>query len=215
VVERFDRAAARAELGLSPTRPVFAFVGQIRPYKGIETFLEAFALHVSRGLPGELVIAGMASDASYLAALRTQSAELRLEPVWFTRPELLPQRTVDLVISAATQVVLPFHEATQSGTAILALSHGRCVVSTTVGALPETVRDNGILVPPRNSHALADALALGVTDPARCDRLGAAARVFASTELSWRSIAARTAEIYAQALQREAGLLPSAEPVAG
>ena len=113
-----------------------------------------------------------------------------------TRPESVPAAEIDLAISAANRVVLPFHEATQSGSLLYAMTHGRCVVTTNVGEIPATISDFGILVPPRDPEALADALDLAVSDPARCDEIGAAARLYVLKEFDWVRIASRTVAAY-------------------
>jgi len=56
--------------------------------------------------------------------------------------------------------VLPYRSGTQSGVVPLAYAHGRGVVTTRVGGLAEAVRDGetGLLVPPGDAAALAEAL---------------------------------------------------------
>ncbi|MFJ3087344.1 DUF3492 domain-containing protein [Streptomyces sp. NPDC086838] len=53
---------------------------------------------------------------------------------------------------------------------------GRATVSTDVGAVVEVIGGTGLVVPPRNPRALADACVALLRDPARRARLGAAAR---------------------------------------
>ncbi|MFE1936135.1 DUF3492 domain-containing protein [Streptomyces sp. NPDC059474] len=53
---------------------------------------------------------------------------------------------------------------------------GRATVSTDVGAVCEVIGGTGLVVPPRNPRALADACLAMLGDPERCERLGAAAR---------------------------------------
>ncbi|MGA6154598.1 DUF3492 domain-containing protein [Stenotrophomonas sp. NPDC087984] len=53
---------------------------------------------------------------------------------------------------------------------------GRATVSTDVGAVCEVIGGTGLVVPPRNPRALADACLAMLGDPERCARLGAAAR---------------------------------------
>ncbi|MGW4078962.1 DUF3492 domain-containing protein [Streptomyces asiaticus] len=53
---------------------------------------------------------------------------------------------------------------------------GRATVSTDVGAVCEVIGGTGLVVPPRNPRALADACLALLSDAERCARLGAAAR---------------------------------------
>lgn len=53
---------------------------------------------------------------------------------------------------------------------------GRATVSTDVGAVREVIGGTGLVVPPRNPRALADACLALLRDPERAQRLGAAAR---------------------------------------
>ncbi|MFM8409025.1 MAG: glycosyltransferase, partial [Alphaproteobacteria bacterium] len=64
------------------------------------------------------------------------------------------------LFAASDVVVLPYRDGTQSGVVPLAWAHGRPVVTTAVGGLPEAVDDGatGLLVPPGDARALADAL---------------------------------------------------------
>jgi glycosyltransferase involved in cell wall biosynthesis len=194
-IVRYDRTEARHRLGLPTDGPVFTFVGQLQERKGLDTLVEAFRLHCERGMPGMLVIAGPAYGVD-VSELRR-----RIEPYgervrWMTRAHGLPAELLDLAVSAATQVVLPFHEATQSGSLLFSMTHGRCIVTSDVGEVPATVGDRGVVVPPRDAAALAEALELAVRDPAACDRLGAAARAYVVSEFDWCRVAALTLRVY-------------------
>jgi hypothetical protein len=57
-----------------------------------------------------------------------------------------------------------------------AMLSGRATVSTDVGAVVEVVGGTGLVVPPRNPRALAEACVALLRDPERRARLGAAAR---------------------------------------
>lgn len=184
-----ERAEARERLGLDGAEPVFAFVGQLRPNKGLPTLLEAYARYRDRRGDGTLVIAGTAVEPEYQRTLISLAERLRTPVRWITGEELLPQETLDLVIGAANQVVLPFDGASQSGSVILAMTLGRCVVTTPVGEVARTVGDRGLLVPPRDPERLSDAMSLARESPEACDELGAAARAYAIEELAWPRVA--------------------------
>jgi glycosyltransferase involved in cell wall biosynthesis len=82
-----------------------------------------------------------------------------------------------------------------------AMSQGLPVVATPAGCAPELVRDGdtGVLVPFRDSRALADAVTRIMRSPDERRRLGAngAARV---ADMSWKRTAEHTVAVYARAL---------------
>jgi glycosyltransferase involved in cell wall biosynthesis len=194
---RLPARVARDRLGLPTSGPLFVFLGQIRPFKGVEILLYAYAAYVKRGHAGALAIVGTATHGKYLADLRSLGARLGIEPHWIVSENHLPHETLNLAASAATQIVLPFLEASQSGSLVFAMTHGRCVVSTTVGAVPRTLAGKGLLVPPGNSTALAAALERAAVDPRGCEALGTRARQYAVDNLSWQRVAAETIKAYA------------------
>ncbi len=196
-IVRHDRAEARHRLALPADGPVFAFIGQLLPRKGIDTLVEAFRLHCERGMPGVLVVAGPAYGVDE-SVLRRRLGPHGERVRWMTGAGDLPAEQLDLAVSAATQVVLPFHEAASavSGSLLFSMTHGRCVVTTDVGEGTATVGEHGLVVPPRNAAALAGALELAVRDPEGCDRLGQAARAYVLDEFDWCRVAALTLPAY-------------------
>jgi glycosyltransferase involved in cell wall biosynthesis len=78
------------------------------------------------------------------------------------------------------------------------------VVSTRAGALPEVVGKDGecgLLVPPRDGMALAQAIATLLDDPARRATLGIAGRRRVLQHFTWKRAAERTAEVYGEAIE--------------
>ena len=73
-----------------------------------------------------------------------------------------------------------------------------------VGCVPDLVRDGdtGVIVPLRNSAALAEAVTRLMAAPAARARLGAAGAA-AVASMSWARTAQRTIEVYVKALNRE------------
>jgi glycosyltransferase involved in cell wall biosynthesis len=100
-------------------------------------------------------------------------------------------------------VALPYIDATQSGVIATAYNFGRPVVATTVGGLPSMVdhRRTGLLIPPGDERALADAIVTLLTDAELRRRLGRGARARAIGEFSAASVAERTLNVYRQALR--------------
>ncbi|MGI5348992.1 DUF3492 domain-containing protein [Streptomyces sp. CA-250714] len=79
---------------------------------------------------------------------------------------------------------------------------GRATVSTDVGAALEVVGGTGLLVPPRDPRALADACTALLRDPARAARLGAAARARALELFTVRQNVEAFGGIYLELMSR-------------
>ncbi len=96
--------------------------------------------------------------------------------------------------------VLPYIEASQSGVAALSYGMGTPVIASNVSGLGEMVRhgQDGLLVPPQNVEALAEALIQVLSRPDLQAQMQAAALERCRQDLSWRTIAAQTAELYYQ-----------------
>jgi glycosyltransferase involved in cell wall biosynthesis len=149
-----DRPSARTRLGIPAETPLFLFTGILRPYKGWDVLLRAFPRVTAAFPEARLVLAGEPwGDARRLGredAPRNVRLELRY----------LPSEERGLWLSAADAVVCPYRHATGSGIAADAFAHGRPVIGTRVDGLVDVVEDgvNGLLVPPEDPAALADAM---------------------------------------------------------
>jgi glycosyltransferase involved in cell wall biosynthesis len=184
-----DATAARAALGLASAGTVFAFVGSIRGYKGVAELLDAFGDGL--GPDARLLVCGKPLPAKLGRELEERAAaDARI----VLRLERIPEEDLSRVLRAADVVVLPFRDILTSGSAILALSHGRPVVAPAMGCLPETLpQDAAILYDP----GAPDALGAALRRAAQSDlvAMGARARAYADG-LDWGPIAAQTAWLY-------------------
>lgn len=149
-----DRDAARGLLGVPLDAPVFLFSGLLRPYKGWDVLLDAFA-SLRRSVPRALlVLAGEPwGEARRLEAWAPAGVRLELR--------YLPESERGLWFAAADAVVCPYRHATGSGIAADALAYGRPVIGSRVEGLEDVVEDghSGLLVPPGDPAALARAMA--------------------------------------------------------
>jgi beta-1,4-mannosyltransferase len=149
------REEARARLDLAPDHKVIAFIGGLRPNKGIETLIEAF-----RALPDKhlrLLIAGKPwPPREYAQHLMEASA---LDDRIQVRAALIPDEEMQLFLNACDVVALPFKDILTSGSAILSMSFGRAVVAPAVGCLPELITpDAGFLYDPHAPGSLEKSL---------------------------------------------------------
>ena len=191
-----DRAASRVALGLPAHGPVLLNFGALRPYKGLEDLIAAFARQPA-GQRGFLLIAGAAKDAAYAAELKRRAAGvagLRLEL------RFVPDAELPAYLAAADLVVLPYHALLTSGVLLWALSCARPAVAPGFGPAAELVREGvtGFLFTPGQAGSLDQALARALAHPdlAALGRNGlAAAQAFA-----WPEIARLTAACYREVL---------------
>ena len=87
-----------------------------------------------------------------------------------------------------------------------AMACGTPVVATTAGAFPEVIAagETGVLVPPGDATALADAIAAMLADPDRRIAMGGAGVERINDRFSWRVCAQRTVALYEDVLEARA-----------
>jgi glycosyltransferase involved in cell wall biosynthesis len=177
--------------------PVFLFFGRIEAYKGLGYALQAAELLASRGFRFRLVIAGTGSELERYRPKIGQMSWVELIDRRFLADEL-PQ-----IFRRASAVLLPYTDATQSGVAAMAFGFGRPVIATCVGGLPDVVTNehNGLLVPPKDVGALADAMSRFLVTEKLNERLRCGATECARGELSWDVIARETSAVYEDAIR--------------
>jgi glycosyltransferase involved in cell wall biosynthesis len=153
-----DKSEARKKIGLADYRGcVFLFFGTIRRDKGLETLLKAFGM-----LPAELecrlVIAGMPLDWSPSEEAR----RILSDPRVVTRFEYIPEQEIDAYFYASDALVLPYagFYAGSSGPLYEAGARGLPVIVSDVSEMGRIARERnlGIVMPPDNAEALADAM---------------------------------------------------------
>ncbi|HWQ13420.1 MAG TPA: glycosyltransferase family 4 protein [Roseiflexaceae bacterium] len=186
------RADGRAALKLPAHGRLVLSLGTLRPYKGLEDLIDAFA-QLPRETRGTLLIAGAPKDGAYADELARRAAQVAGARV---EPRFIPDADLPLYLAAANVVALPYRSLLTSGMLLGALSYARPVVAPAFGPVCELVREGreGFLFTPGSVPSLRDALARALAHP-DLDALGAAG-LRAAGELAWPKIAARTAVLY-------------------
>jgi glycosyltransferase involved in cell wall biosynthesis len=167
----------------SYARRTALFVGNKYELKGVPTLLEAWEI-VRERLPEALLwIAGV--DAPRGVVKRFPSVQ------WFGY--VSDRRRLDELYADASVFVLPTQFEAYGHVVVEAMGSALPCVTTNVGALPELVDDGvtGLLVPPREPAALAEALINLLSDPARAERMGRAGQKKVVEQLTWRAVAER------------------------
>lgn len=178
-----DRVTLRPRQTPGDTIDLLA-VGSIVPRKGYDVLVAALARLVD--LPWRLVIAGdrdrdpLTARALDAAVARLRLAD-RIEFLGAVTPEQLSMH-----YASADLFVLPSRFEGFGMAYTEAIAHGLPVVGTTAGAIPEAVPEGaGVLVPPDDVDALADALRRLMERPAERRHLAAGARAAAATLVTW------------------------------
>lgn len=177
-------------------RPVLLLVGRLEPQKGIDVLLRALSLMNQYQITLRIVGYGP-YEAEYQALARTLGLSERVEFTGFVAPEAMPE-----VYCAADLFVLPSRGESFGLVLAEAMAANLPVVASRTGAIPEVIEDGqtGILVPPDDPSALAQALDSILTDPSRSRAMGMTGRARVEAKFTWPRIADRVAELYEQVL---------------
>ncbi len=222
--DRFTTVGEAADRGDPDT---LVWVGRVEPAKDLIALLHAFA-EVRRAEPRtRLRIFATAADPGYLADCRSLAAQLFPDeaadsvtvgenPVSFEEIGGPETPSAAEAYGAGRVVVLSSVIEGFPITLAEAMLCGRATVSTDVGAVCEVIGGTGLVVPPRNPRALAEACLSLLGDAERAERLGAAARARALELFTVEQNVAAFREIYLRLLakgsQRPDGGVPFARP---
>ena len=170
-VEPDDFPAVEAE----PDVPTVSWAGRIDPIKDIETLLRAFALVHAQLPEARLRVFGgtPAGGEAYRDGCLRLAAELGIADVATFEGRV--DKIRDAYVAGHVVVLSSISEGFPY-TVIEAMTCGRPCVATDVGGVSEAVGETGIVVPPRDPAAMAEACVRLLADDALRTRLGAASR---------------------------------------
>lgn len=164
--------AIRATLCISPAAMAFLCIGGNKPYKGVRELLNAFALAFPNSSSSEkkphLVVIGVDPEPWQQLARQTGVGE-RIHCLGRTED-------VAAYLAAASVFVLPSLSESMPNTLLEAVRAGLPCIGAQVGAVPDILRNCGLLVPPGDVPALAQAMCRMAWDAPLRDSLTAATR---------------------------------------
>lgn len=198
-VAREEVSRIRSEWGIDPDTLLMGTVARLAPEKALHIVLEGFAAYLERAsnkVPVKLVLVGVGPLEQ---DLRLTCRRLTLEDhvVWAGFREDIPavMHALDLfILSSITEGF---------GLVLLeAMCAGKPVIASNVSAIPEIVLDEvtGLLVPPRDPHALALAIDRLVTHTPMCARMGEAGHGRAVEVFTLGAMHKKTMDVYRSVL---------------
>jgi glycosyltransferase involved in cell wall biosynthesis len=207
-----SQAAARSSLDLPAGRPVALFFGTIRPAKGLDVLLGAWATVAKRAPEALLLVTGKPFKGLDTTVITSQIRDLGIQQNVVTRFEQVDPTDTNAYYRAADVVVLPYHDIGTSGVLRYAYNSARPVIATAVGEHRSKVvpGQTGYLVPAGDASTLADVLVEALGDRSRLEMMGQNARRYASDNFRWIDSARDLLRTYEE-LRRDGA--PGATPI--
>ncbi|GJQ30517.1 MAG: hypothetical protein HBSAPP03_24010 [Phycisphaerae bacterium] len=180
------------------------FFGRLETRKGIQTLIDAAQRLFAAGEEFRVRIVGVDTDCGPGRRSMRDHLRRRIEPQWRTRfifEDNQPREVLADYIRKATLCCFPAIWDNYPNACLEAMAMGACIIASNAGGMAEMIEHgvSGLLVPPNDAPALAEALRLALADLALRRRLGehAATQVRAMCEPA--SIAARHLDALAHA----------------
>ena len=221
---RFARSAdgrLHRHLGLTAETPLVAALGRVSRLKGLEDFIAAAASVAPQFPSARFLIIGEPSftgrgktitvDGSYQKELARLAAKLGVsDRVIFTGF----RSDVDSILPELAVSVLPSLSEGLSNILLESMAAGVAVIATRVGGTTEVVHDsqNGLLVPPNDPAALANAIVRLLGAPDVAAQLGRAARSRIAERYSTRQLVESTSRFYEAILERRTAAVAQHNP---
>jgi glycosyltransferase involved in cell wall biosynthesis len=181
--------------GRQTEEPVVLFMGRLLAMKGIKYLIDAIPKVLQQHPEAMFVFAGPGDSTPYRSKLRALHVPSRN----FSFPGYLKNRKEILnAYRRSAIVVLPGMLENFPTSILEAMACEKPVVATNVGAIPEaiTAGQEGMLIPPKSSEALAGAISDLLSDPQRRLKMGRNGRQKVVERFDWSVNAERTAAFY-------------------
>ena len=171
-----QRTEKRKELGTPPDSLVIGYVGWLIPIKGVTYLVSAMARAAEQHPKSLLVLVGKGDDkGEEEVKLKKQVESLGLaDKVLF----LGWRADVEEIMGCFDILVLPSLNEGMGRVLVEAMAAGLPIVASSVGGIPDLVKDgkNGLLVPPADASALAKTISDLLSDKEKRNRMGEAGK---------------------------------------
>ncbi|RJP68190.1 MAG: glycosyltransferase family 1 protein [Candidatus Abyssobacteria bacterium SURF_17] len=165
-----SREEFRRALGIAPEEKLVGTVGALVDHKGHRFLIEAAPQVLSKAPQTKFIMVG---DGELMPSLRSLASKLNVDnAIMFAGF----QPGIHKYIGAFDVFVAPSHMEGLNTSILDAMMLGRPVIGTTAGGIPEIIEHGktGLLVPPKDPAALAEAIVTLVTEPGKAEKLALA-----------------------------------------
>lgn len=130
------------------------FFGRMEKYRGLDNLVKVAEILKETVAGIKIIVAGKGTE------LEKYKAAMMKSGVFEIHDSFVPDQDVYRYFRRASLLLLPYHEASQSGVVSMGFPFGIPVVATRVGSIPEVVLDgrHGVIVEPGNIPAFAEAV---------------------------------------------------------
>lgn len=178
-------------------RPIVLMASRFLEDKGIFEFLNSAKILKEKKINAEFVLVGSEDEAN------PSRVSIEIINEWEKRKLISNwgfQKNMNYILSKATIVVLPSYREGFPKILMEAAACGRATVTTNVPGCRDAVKNNitGMLVPVRNSRALANAIIYLLKNKAKLRQMGEKALLYAKKNFDIKDIVKKNLEIYSQ-----------------
>jgi glycosyltransferase involved in cell wall biosynthesis len=178
-----------------PGEPIILLAARLLWDKGVGEFIEAARLVRRQGSPARFILVGNTDSGNPSAISPSQLQSWVEEGVveWWGWRDDIPE-----VLASVHVVCLPSYREGLPTILTEAAASGRATIAADAPGCREAVRDGetGLLVPPRDSQRLVQAILELINDPERRRRMGVAGRRMVEQDFSSAVIIERTIQVY-------------------
>jgi glycosyltransferase involved in cell wall biosynthesis len=204
VFRPLPKVEVREKLGLPKNLPLVVYAGSLHPWQGVDVLLHAFTLLNSQMPHCKLVVVGGQDEKDREKYPQiAESLGIRHQVIFVP---FVPYEQSALYIAAADVCVAPYKPGCEGASPLKVfayLSCGRPVVISDLRETADLVRASGagLLVPPGNPEALAEALRQLLSDPVLCAEMGRRGREAILNGYTWDHNAQRIEAILLRFLE--------------
>jgi alpha-maltose-1-phosphate synthase len=176
------------------------FFGKIQEYKGLDYLIIAVAIISPLLSDLKVIIAGDGDFSRYAKLIDENKIQNHFE----IHNRFIPDEEVAYFFQRSSIVILPYVDASQSGIIPIAFSFKKPVIASNVGSISEVIDNgiNGLLVVPRDSIALANAIFALQSNPRLREKMGENAYNKMKIFYNWDIIAKKTLALYSDVIKK-------------